>query len=357
MSDSAPSGASLSGAGEVLASGPVSHADAMDRVTSHTSILSIPHDSAGEWLRLARPRLLLLSVAPAAAVLALLWANGARLLAAPAIFGFIALVLVQSGAHMLDEYLEFERTRQSGASTSKIERDEAGAELALSTVPPLTVLRASIGLLVAGALAGIPLLATGGVGVALLGISGLGVAFLYSSTNYALKRLPGGEAAVFLALGPGIAVAVTLAQRLRPTGGVLLIGCALGLLVLALVDAIHLSGMERDASKAQRTLVSYIGVGGSRLLYISCLLGAFVLIALLAFPKGAPHGALAVLLALPAALIALTSILMARNAVARASIPRQTLRVYTLFALSLIVGLLASGIVARIVQIILQGGA
>ncbi|MGH2517761.1 MAG: prenyltransferase [Ktedonobacterales bacterium] len=308
------------------------------------------------WLRLARPRLLLLSLAPTTAILALLWANGERLLVAPAVVSILAVALAQSGANLLDEYLEYERSRRTGAA-HEMGRDEAGALLDEVGVVPLNALRAGIGLLIAGALVGIPLVVSGGVGVALLGLAGLGVAFLYSSTSYALKRLPGGEVVVFLALGPGIAVAVALAQHAHVSGPVLLIGCALGLLTLALMQATQVRGMDRHERMGRRVLVRYIGVRGCRAVYGLSMAGAFVLVALLALPKGAPHGGLAVLLAVPAALVALTGMLRARNTAARSLLPRQTFRVYALFALWLIIGLLASGIVTRIVAFVSQSGA
>lgn len=313
--------------------------------------------AATRWVHLARPRLLLLGLTPTIATLSLLWTSGAHLLAVPAIFSVVAVALAQSGANLLDEYVEFERARRAGAVAGVLGADDTGALLAASGIVPLNALRAGIGLLIAGALAGIPLVISGGAGVALLGAGGVGAAFLYSSTTYALKRLPGGEALVFLALGPGIAVAVALAQRARVGGQVLLVGCALGLLALALLVAASLSGQERDKLLGRRALVSYLGIGGSRALYAVCLAGAFVLAALLALPKGAPYGALAVLLALPAALVALTGMLRARTTSARALIPRQTYRVYAFFALWLVVGLLASGIVAQLVAAALGNGA
>lgn len=354
MSDTAPTGAPLPGPGDVLAGMPASQAAISSNGVAHLATPS--RGFVGRWMCLARPRLLVLSVAPAAATLALLWTDGTHLLVAPAILSLLAVALVQSGANLLDEYLEFERSQRAGPSLEVLGGDEAGALLAVSGIAPLNVLRGGIGLLAVGALAGIPLIVSGGVGVALLGFFGLGVAFLYSSTTYALKRLPGGEVVVFLALGPGVTVAVALAQRAPASGPVLLIGCALGLVTLALIVAVRLSGAQHDERMGWRTLVRYLGLRGSRLLYGLCLAGAFALVAALAVPQGAPHGALAVLLALPAGLIALTGMLRARSTAARALVSLQTLRVYALFALWLVVGLLASGIVARIIAVALGSG-
>jgi 1,4-dihydroxy-2-naphthoate polyprenyltransferase len=344
MSDTAPTGTPAPRSRDVL-SGVTTTQGAMP--AARMAQITLPgRGLAGGWLRLVRPHLLLLGFAPTIATLALLWANGAHLLVAPAIFSILAVVLVQAGTNLLDEYLEFERWQRGGFVAGILRDDEAGAVLAASGIAPLRVLRTSIGFFGIGALAGIPLVMSGGAGVAMLGTCGLGAAFLYSSTTYALKRLPGGEAVIFLALGPGVAAVVALAQRSRLSWPVLLTGCALGLLALALAVAAHVSSIERDEATGRRTLVDYIGLRGSRLLYGVCLAGAFLLVALLGLPKAAPHGVLAVVIALPAALIALTGMGRARNTAARALVPLQTFRVYVLFALWLVIGLVASGIVA-----------
>lgn len=311
----------------------------------------------GRWISLARPSFLLLGVAPVAATLALLWATGAHLLVAPAVFSLLAVVLVQSGAHLLDEYLEFERFQRAGALAGVLGAGDPGALLASSGIAPLNVLRAGCGMLIAGGVAGIPLIATGGAWVAVLGASGLAAAFLYSSTTYAIKRLPGGEAILFGALGPGIAVTVALAERTHVSGSVLLAGCALGLLALAQAVGMRVSGQERDKRMGRRALTSYLGIGGSRLFFAACLVLAYVLVVLLALQRGAPYGALAVFLSLPAAALALTGMLRARTPAARALLPRWMLRMYTLFALWLVVGLLVGGIVAKIVALAGGGGA
>lgn len=355
MSDTAPAGTSPTDAEDVLHHPqPDYRVGPSAEITRHAPPT---HSMAVRWIRLARPRLLILSLAPTISILALLWTTSGRLLVAPAIVSILAVTLVQAGANLLDEYLEHERSLRTGAAAGAMESDEAGARLNELDVTPLDALRASIGLLVAGSIVGIPLVFTGGFGVALLGIAGLGAAFLYSSTSYALKRVPGGEAIIFLVLGPGIAAAVTLAQGAQVGGPALFVGCAFGLLALAVVQATQVRSKDRHKWLGQRTLAHYIGVGGSRVVYGLSIAGAFVLVALLALPTGAPHGALAVLLAVPAALVAFTGMLRARTTAARVLLPRQTLQVYTLFALWLILGLIASGIVARALAFASRSGA
>jgi 1,4-dihydroxy-2-naphthoate octaprenyltransferase len=310
-----------------------------------------PIRSLTSWIRLCRPPTLLLGLAPVLITLAYLWATGRQLLAPAMVDMIISVLLVLAGASMLDEYLEFERSvhrrwNNNGGSYY------AENVLEGSGLNPLTVLRVSCFLLLPGVLLGLPLILAGGVPLLILGALGLVAAVLYSSTNLALKRLPAGELVIFLALGPGLAIATALSQGDTPSLPVAALGLTLGLFTLALVLAAHLRDQEADKSVSRRTLVMVNGQRVSYIIYTICLFGAYILTMLVALPENGARGAVLAIFSLPAALIAWTGVTRALSHRPRQMAVRQTLRAYTFFALWTLTGLLAAGLILRIVSLI-----
>lgn len=298
------------------------------------------------WVRLIRPAALLLVLTPALTALALLWIRGARILPLPAIAGLISLALVQAGASLLDVYLEYAR-RAHLPELDRLDQLTARVLLARSGIQPMNVLRLSILLMVVGALAGIPLAVTGGWRVALLGVVGLAIAFLFSATSYALKRYSLSDFIVALALGPGIMAGMMLAQHHTPTSRDLLFAGALGLLAMLPAEGAHLRDAQQDVLLGRKTLVTVLGDGVGRAIYIFCLLAGLTLLALAALPAGAPHGALLAFFALPAFSIPLSGALLAGPGQAREQVVLQELRAYAIFSFWLLLGLAINAILVN----------
>jgi 1,4-dihydroxy-2-naphthoate octaprenyltransferase len=301
------------------------------------------------WVRLCRPPTLVLGLAPVLITLSLLWVAGQQLLVFPIVCVLLSVALVMAGAGMLDEYLEFERTVHRRWNYNNGGSYYAENVLEGSGIYPLTVLRASVTLLGLGVFVGLPLVATGGIALVMLGGLGLVTAVLYSSTNFALKRLPAGELMILLTLGPGLSVATALSQGHMPSLQVLEVGLALGLFTLALVLAAHLRDQEADRSMSRRTLVQVNGQRGSIVLYTTCLIAAYLLIVLVALPNEASHGALLVALSLPAALLAWSGVTRALSHTARQLAVRHMLRAYIYFSLWILVGLVVGGVIVQVV--------
>jgi 1,4-dihydroxy-2-naphthoate octaprenyltransferase len=261
---------------------------------------------------------------------------------------------VLAGASMLDEYLEFER-----AIHRHHLEDNGGGYYARNVlegtgIQPMSTLRVSIVLLGFGVVVGLPLIKVGGPALLVLGALGLIVAILYSSTNFALKQLPVGELAVFLALGPGLSAATMLSQGRRLTLPALELGLALGLFALALVLAAHLRDQDADRAISRRTVIQQGGNRVGSILYTVCLVISYLLVMLFALHRGATHGAVLVLFSLPASLIAWTGVCRALVQSTRHLAVRQTLRAYTWFGIWTFIGLLAGGLIVRLVAL-LQG--
>lgn len=295
------------------------------------------------WLRLIRPSALLLVIVPALTALELLWLRGAKLLAVPALAGILSLVLVQAGASLLDVYLEYAR-RAHLPEPKRRDQLTARALLARSQVQPMNVLRMSILLLILGAVAGVPLVVTGGWLVVLLGVVGLATAFLFSATTFALKRFSLSDFIIALALGPGIVAVMILAQRHSPRTSDMLFAGALGLLAMLPALGAHLRDAQNDALLGRATLVTTLGDGIGRAIYVFCLLAALALLALAALPAGAPHGALLAFFALPAFSIPVSGALRAGPGYAREQVVLQELRAYAIFAFWLLVGLAVNAV-------------
>lgn len=310
---------------------------------NEASLVYAPSSRLATWIRLIRPSALLLVLVPALTALALLWLRGVSLLALPALAGIVSLALVQAGASLLDVYLEYAR-RAHLPETVRRDHLTARALLARSAINPLSVLRLSILLIVVGGLAGIPLVISGGWSVALLGIAGLALAFLYSATSFALKRSPLADFIIGLALGPGIVVGMMLAQRHTPTGRDMLFAGALGFLAMLPAAGAHLRDAQEDTLLGRKTLVTVLGDGLGRTIYVIWLLAGMALLALAALPHGAPHGALLGFLALPSFAIPVSGALVAKPGYARAQVVLQERRAYAVFAFWFLFGLAINAI-------------
>ncbi|HEX5157720.1 MAG TPA: prenyltransferase [Ktedonobacterales bacterium] len=321
----------------------VAEAASASATMSEAGLTPVPVSRLGAWVRLIRPSALLLVLVPALTALALLWLRGVTVLALPALAGIASLALVQAGASLLDVYLECAR-RAHLPETERRDHLTARALLARSAINPLNVLRLSILLIVFGALAGIPLVISGGWPVALLGLAGVAIAFLFSATSFALKRFPLADFVIGLALGPGIVAGMMLAQRHAPTGRDLLFAGALGFLAMLPAAGAHLRDAQQDALLGRKTLVTVLGDGLGRTIYLVWLLAAMALLVLAALPHGAPHGALLGFLALPSFSIPVSGALVAKPGYARAQVVLQERRAYALFAFWFLFGLAINAI-------------
>ncbi len=303
------------------------------------------------WLTLMRPATLVFAVAPVAATLLRVWAGGAKLSVLAAVCSLVAVLLVFAGANMLDEYLDYERNvSQSGPVLREAQMPETALER--SSVKPLDALRVSLTLLVLGAIAGVPLVLNGGPLVLLLGVAGVAAALLYSATSYALKRLPAGELAVALALGPALVVGTLLAQRQPVSGPDVLLGLGFGLYALALLELTHLRDAATDRQFRRRTLVLVLGERGGKLFGATCLIAAFVVSTIVALQPGVYHGALGALLALPAASIPFTGALRAQTTRTRELVVGQAFRAAYAFALWMCFGFFVVGLVVRLYPVV-----
>lgn len=294
---------------------------------------------------------LLCSVGPAVVAVALLWSQGATISLALVALTLLAVALVHLGANVLDAYLEHVRGQNPSRSTARASVRLVSPLLAAG-IYPLDALRLAALLLAVGAGLGVPLALTGGWPALLLGMGGLIAAVLYSATSYALKRHPIGEAAIFLALGPAVFALAVLAQRQPMTPLRWLVGAGLGLFATAVVAASNLRALSPEIRDGRATLVRLLGRQRARYLFAGTLLGAYALIVLAALPSGAPHGALAVLLSLPVAVVPLTGGLRARNASTLSLVIRGTLQAYAFFLGWLVLGLLLGGIFLRLAALL-----
>jgi 1,4-dihydroxy-2-naphthoate polyprenyltransferase len=304
------------------------------------------------WMHIARAPVLLCSLAPVVISATLLWTRGARISIALLLATLGAAVMVQAGASVLDAYLEHLRTQQMvriDPTSSTVRRfSRALSALLEADIYPRDALRVSALLFGCGALCSVPLVIAGGWPVIVLGAAGAAVAVLYSSTNFALKRLPLGEAAVFLGLGPGLVALTLFVQHQSASPQEVGIGIGLGLFALALVEAANLRAVAPEIRDGRLTVVRLLGPWRGRLFFAGCLIGAYVFVVGAALLPGMTHTAILVLCSLPITVVPLMGALRAKGAAALSHVVRHTVRAYAYFAFWLITGLVLGTLALRV---------
>lgn len=304
-----------------------------------------PHASRANWIRYLRPAMLFFAFTPCLATLLLLWTDHPLTQPALALLELVGVVLVLMGAGLLDLYLDGDRVAQSPTTYR-------GSGYVPAHTLPRAVLVVAIALLTLGTLAMAPVALAGGIGGMIFGAIGLVFAVLYSVTRYALKWTVLGDLAIFAALGPGVVFITALAQHRPLSWPLLALGLAFGCFALTLPQARHLREMEADATLGRQTVALSLGANAARLLLAGGFIVGFASLALIALPKGAPHGVLLAFVGAPAAVVAIHGAYRAQGPGPRHLVVRATLHANIALGVSLLIGLALNALFLALTMII-----
>jgi 1,4-dihydroxy-2-naphthoate polyprenyltransferase len=308
------------------------------------------HRSLWEWLLIwwdgIRPAYLPLSLLPVILGSVAAWTQSISHTSPHGIFHpfrFIltlaAVLLLQIGAHLINDYYDYSRGIDTGNSLGP------GGLIQQGLINPVRALTYGLAALAVGGLLGAILAISVGWLAFVFGLMGLLTAYLYSGPFRALSSLALGELVSFCVFGPLLTLGAYLVQTQHLDRMVFIFSISLGFLATAFIHVNDMRDAESDAQAGKHTLASLLGLPLSRTLYIVLLLGAYAPIVALGLPHHAPHLLLLVLWTFPGLVIAITGILRTASPASLNVIMHQTLTLEAFFTLLLVVALVVTAIV------------
>jgi 1,4-dihydroxy-2-naphthoate octaprenyltransferase len=274
------------------------------------------------WLMAARPRTLSAAVSPVLVGTAIAHRFGA-LRPAAALLALLAALLIQVGTNLANDYSDFKH----GADAERVgpTRVTQSGLLAPGTVK----LAAWIAFGISGLL-GIALAAMSGWPILVIGAASVAAGWLYTGGPWPLGYHGLGDLFVFVFFGLVATCGTVYAQALDVPAIAWMAGAAVGSLATAILVVNNLRDRKTDAHVGKNTLAVKIGARATRAQYVVLAVAPFLLAILL--------GTLWPLLALPALLPAMRTVLTQEGAALNRGLG-ETARVQILYSLLLAVGL------------------
>ncbi len=298
--------------------------------------------SLAEWLAVwwegIRPGYLPLSLLPVVLGSIVAWTQSISLKAPRGEFHPIrfmitlaAVLLLQIGAHLVNDYYDYLRGIDTGNSLGP------GGLIQLGLVQPVRVLYAGLAALALGALLGIFVAIAGGWLLFVFGLLGLLAAYFYSASSRVLSLQALGELVSFCIFGPMLTLGAYMVQTGHLDRIAFVCGLSLGFLTAAFIHLNNMRDVESDAQAGKHTLASSLDLRINRALYLILLLGAYAPVIALGLPRHAPHLVLLVLWTLPGLVVAVTTVLRTASPASLHLAMYQTLKIEIFFTLLLIV--------------------
>jgi len=247
--------------------------------------------TAAQWIEGARPRTLGAAIAPVAVGTGVAAAADA-LQPVRALLALLVLVAAQVGVNYANDYSD-------GIRGTDDERVGPVRLVGQRLASPAAVRTAALACLAMSAIAGLVLVAlTAQWWLLLIGAASLLAAWLYTGGPKPYGYLALGEIGVFAFFGvvPVVGTAYVQTLSLSTTAWVSSIG--VGALTCAILVANNLRDIPTDAQVGKRTLAVRLGDGPTRVLYITLVVAAFVVIVPLALALGLTFAWLGLLAAL-----------------------------------------------------------
>ncbi len=283
---------------------------------------AVPRPGIGVWLMAARPRTLSAAISPVLVGTAVAYrAGGARALAA--LLALFASLFIQIGTNFANDYSDF----RHGADANRVgpTRVTQSGLVAPATVKLAAWLAFGLSALFGGVLAAIS-----GWPILVIGAASVASGWLYTGGPWPLGYHGLGDLFVFVFFGLVATCGTVYAEALRVPRDAWLAGAAVGSLATAILVVNNLRDRETDAHVGKNTLAVKLGARATRVQYVLLLLAPFAIAPAL--------GTFWPLLALPAAVPALRTVLTREGAALNRGLG-QTARVQIFYSILLAAGL------------------
>ncbi|HMM43222.1 MAG TPA: 1,4-dihydroxy-2-naphthoate octaprenyltransferase [Thermomicrobiales bacterium] len=257
---------------------------------------SIPiPDTARNWFMATRPFSFTASIIPAFVGTALAAYTGSFSLGL-FLLVVVASLLVHAGTNLVNDYFD----DKHGADTPETVGNAGFIQRGI--ISPRAILAFGFILFGIATSLGLVIVARVGWPVLLFAIPSLLAGYFYTGGPKPLGYVALGEATVFLFMGPMIVVGAYYVQTQQVSWEAVALSIPVGLLVTAIIQANNIRDIPSDAAVGKRTLATYIGQRWARREYIALVVGAYVVVALVAVGGLLPAGLLVVFLTLPRAI-------------------------------------------------------
>ena len=221
------------------------------------------------WLIAIRPKTLPAAAAPVIVGSALAFADHGFLFW-PALACLLAALLLQIGSNLANDVFDYEKGADQEQRLGPTRVTQAGM---------LTPKEVKLGMLVVfslSALLGIYLIFVGGWPILVLGLAAILSAIAYTGGPFPLGYHGLGDLFVFIFFGLAAVAGTYYVQLLSVTVAVWGMSVAMGLLTVAILVVNNLRDINNDRQTDKRTLAVRLGEQGTRLEYLVCLIGAYI---------------------------------------------------------------------------------
>lgn len=295
---------------------------------------AVSRSKLNAWYRAARPRTLTATYVPlgAAAVVAL--EQGVFDLVR-FVLSLIGALLLQIAANLINEYYDYRR------GAEELKQSGQGMILKNQLLTPQDVLMGAVLTVVAGALIGLFLLFQSGPLLLWIGLGGVLVVILYTAGPFPLAYNGLGELAVFIFMGPLMALGAYYVMAARFDVTPVLVGIPIGFMVAAILHANNIRDIEADRAINKRTLAVLLGIKAARIEYLVLVGGAYVMVVLMILFGVMPVTTLLVAVTLPEAYRLIQIIFTSGENALLHQAQGRTAKLHGQFGLWLVVGWLA----------------
>ncbi|HEV2282634.1 MAG TPA: 1,4-dihydroxy-2-naphthoate octaprenyltransferase [bacterium] len=246
------------------------------------------------WWRAARPYSLTAAVTPVVAGTAAAARDGHF---DPFIFlaALGGAVAIQAGTNMVNDYYDFTRGVDTGASIGP------GGLIQHGLLAPGAVLAGGLTLFAAGSALGLWLVTVAGWPVLVAGILSVLAGYAYTGGPLPLGYIGLGDLIVFIFMGPVIVLGAYFVQTRALGPSAWWVSLPVAALVTAVLVVNNLRDLDADTRCGKRTFATLIGERATRAEYIALVVLAYAAIAAGVVFRGLPPLALGGLLTAPAA--------------------------------------------------------
>ncbi|MBN1666973.1 MAG: 1,4-dihydroxy-2-naphthoate polyprenyltransferase [Anaerolineales bacterium] len=254
-----------------------------------------PMPSWRAWFLAIRPKTLPAAAAPVITGTALAY-SAQSLRWGPALAALLGALLLQIASNLANDVFDYERGADQGERLGPTRVTQSGL------LTPGQVKRCLLVVISLSTLVGLYLIWAAGWPVLLIGLAAILASVAYTGGPFPLAYHGLGDLFVFIFFGLVATLGTYYVQALALSPAAWALGVALGFLIVNILVVNNLRDLENDRRAGKRTLAVRLGADRTRLEYLLCLSGAYLIPLLVALMGWASYWGLLSWITVPKAI-------------------------------------------------------